>query len=92
MFEARMIGKSNIRRAKIWLRFGSQIGTDVYSGVKIHVIKFAKGIDYVSCVCFPHEEVVMVVTSKRDVKSDCLTCYSSMFKYCISRLFAEYLS
>lgn len=42
----------------------------MYSGAKIHVIKFAKGIDYVSYVCFPQEEAVMALTSKTDVISD----------------------
>lgn len=46
--------------AKIWLRFDSQI--EIVSR-KIHVIKFAKGIDYMSYVCFPQEEVVMALTS-----------------------------
>lgn len=80
------------RRTIAGLRFSSQIETDMYSGVKIHVIKFAKGIDYVSYVCFPQEEVVMALTSKGDVKSDCLTCYSCMFKYYIVNVFLDDLS
>ena len=65
------VGEPIICRREIWLSFSSQIETDMYSGVKIHVIKFAKGIDYVSCLCFPQEEAVMAWTSKTDVKSDC---------------------
>lgn len=49
-------------------RFSSQIGPDVCSGLKLHVIKFAKAIDYVSYICFPQEEAVMALTSKTDVK------------------------
>lgn len=65
------VGEPIICRTKIWLSFSSRIETDMYSGAKIHVIKFAKGIDYVSCVFFPQEEAVMAWTSKTDVKSDC---------------------
>lgn len=31
--------------------------------------------------CFPQEEVVMALTSKTDVKSDCLPLNSSKLKY-----------
>lgn len=43
----------------------------MYSGAKTCAIKFAKGIDYVSCAFFPQEEAVMVLTSqKKGGKSD----------------------
>ena len=84
-------GEPKICRPKIRLIFGPQIETDMYSGAEIHVIKFAKGIDYVSYVCFPQEEAVMALTSKRDVKSDCLTCCASMFEYYILHMFLDYL-
>lgn len=35
-------------KKKIWLTFTTQTETDMYSGAKIHVIKFTEGIDYVS--------------------------------------------
>lgn len=43
-------------RAKVWLRFNSQIETDVYSRVKTCVIKFAKGIDYMSSAFSPRRK------------------------------------
>lgn len=54
------------------------------SGEKVHVIKFAKGIDYVSHFGFPQEKVVMALTSKTYV-------YSSMRKYNILLIILDYL-
>lgn len=54
MFTARMIG--------MW--FSSHTETDINN----YIITFSKGIDYVSYVCLPREDVVMTLTSETGVK------------------------
>lgn len=55
----------------------------ILSRAKMHVIKFGKGIDYVS-LCFPLENTVMALTYKRVV-------YQTVFKFFYVQILYTYI-